>query len=367
MLELLILVVVAALIFDFINGFHDAANAIATSVSTGVMSVRTAVVVSGIFNFVGALAGTAVAAFIAKGIADPANVTQLVVLSALIGASTWNLITWWWGIPSSSSHALVGGLCGAVVASKGFAFVQWNGVLWKVGIPLVISPLIGFLVAFVLMILSLWIVRRWRPYTVNTASRGLQLISACTLSFAHGMNDAQKVMGVITLTLLAAVSAGTVLPTWVAPSAEKIVPAWAQPLYEWLPNWLHWMLPHATNIPTWVIISCALAMCLGTMAGGKKIIKTMGTKIIKISPLQGFAAQTSGTGTIIAASVLGIPVSTTHCITASVMGAGLSKGLAAVRWGTAVNILIAWVLTLPASAAVAWISEKILTACFGHT
>ncbi len=366
MLELLILVIVVALIFDFINGFHDAANAIATSVSTGVMSVRTAVVVSGIFNFVGALAGTAVAAFIAKGIADASNVTQLVVLSALIGASAWNLITWWGGIPSSSSHALVGGLCGAVIASKGVAFVQWNGVLWKVGIPLVLSPVIGFVVAFVLMVISLWLVRHWRPNTVNTVSRGLQLLSACTLSFAHGMNDAQKVMGVITLALMSAVTAGTVLPAWMAPSAEKIVPGWAQPLYEWLPTWLHWMLPHATNIPTWVIISCAMAMCLGTMAGGKKIIKTMGTKIIKISPLQGFAAQTSGTGTIIAASFFGIPVSTTHCITASVMGAGVSKGLAAVRWGMAINILIAWVLTLPASAAMAWISYEILTYLFGQ-
>lgn len=380
MLELLILVVVVALVFDFINGFHDAANAIATSVSTGVMSVRTAVVVSGIFNFVGAFAGTAVAAFIAKGIADPENVTQLVVLAALIGASAWNLMTWWWGIPSSSSHALVGGLCGAVIASKGFAFVEWGGVMAKVAIPLILSPLIGLAVAFLLMVISLWIVRRWRPNTVNSGSRGLQLVSACTLSFAHGMNDAQKVMGVITMALIAFMTAHQVKPLvttgvtqeQVAIHAEVVAGSTMPAIIK--DHHTH-LLPTAhidakgkstTDIPVWVIVACALAMCFGTMAGGKKIIKTMGTKIIKISPLQGFAAQTSGTGTIIAASVLGIPVSTTHCITASVMGAGLIKGLAAIRWGTAVNILVAWVLTLPASAIMAWIAERILMACFGH-
>jgi PiT family inorganic phosphate transporter len=364
MLESLIVVIIAALIFDFINGFHDAANAIATSVSTGVMSVRTAVVVSGIFNFVGALAGTAVAGFIAKGIADPVNVTQLVVLSALIGASTWNLLTWWWGIPSSSSHALVGGLCGAVVAAKGVAFVHWSGVVAKVAIPLVLSPIIGFVMAFILMVVSLWLVRHLRPHTVANGSRALQLLSACTLSFSHGLNDAQKVMGVITLSLLSAIAAGTTLPAWMVPSAEKAIPEWSMPLHDHLPTWLHWLLPHATNVPTWVVIACALAMCLGTMAGGKKIIKTMGTKIIRVSPLQGFAAQASGTATIIAASASGIPVSTTHCITASVMGAGVSKGLAAVRWGMAINILIAWVLTLPASALVAWGASEVLAYFF---
>lgn len=380
MLELLILVVVVALIFDFINGFHDAANAIATSVSTGVMSVRTAVVVSGIFNFIGALAGTAVAAFIAKGIADPGNVTQLVVLSALIGASAWNLLTWWWGIPSSSSHALVGGICGAVMASKGFTFVHWDGVMAKVAIPLVLSPLIGFAVAFVLMVLSMWLVRHLRPHTVATGSRALQLVSACTLSFSHGMNDAQKVMGVITMALIAFMASHDLQPlVTTGAGAEQIAThtqaVAASTLPESLKEHHTHLLPTAhldskgkvtSDVPLWVVISCALAMCFGTMAGGKKIIKTMGTKIIKISPLQGFAAQTSGTGTIIAASVMGIPVSTTHCITASVMGAGVSKGLAAVRWGMAINILIAWVLTLPASAVMAWISAEILMFCFGN-
>ncbi len=374
MLELLIVVIVAALIFDFINGFHDAANAIATSVSTGVMSVRTAVVVSGIFNFVGALAGTAVAAFIASKIADPAIVTQQVVLAALIGASTWNLLTWWWGIPSSSSHALVGGICGAVVAAKGVTAVQWDGVMAKVAIPLVISPLIGFSIAFILMVLSLWLVRRWRPHIVATASRGMQLVSACTLSFSHGMNDAQKVMGVITMALIAFMASHHVQPLVTTGADAAQVTAHAQEIAgSTLPAVLkehhQHLLPTAhlnakgkpvTDIPLWVVLSCAIAMCLGTMAGGKKIIKTMGSKIIKISPLQGFAAQTSGTATIIAASVAGIPVSTTHCITASVMGAGTSKGLAAVRWGMAINILIAWVLTLPASALVAWVALELI-------
>ncbi len=377
MLELLIVVIVAALIFDFINGFHDAANAIATSVSTGVMSVRTAVVVSGIFNFVGALAGTAVAAFIASKIADPAVVTQQVVLAALIGASTWNLLTWWWGIPSSSSHALVGGICGSVIAAKGFAAVQWEGVMAKVAVPLVLSPLIGFSIAFILMVLSLWIVRRWRPNTVTTASRGMQLVSACTLSFSHGMNDAQKVMGVITMSLIAFMANHHIKPlvttgadaTQVAAHAELIaastLPVVIKEHHEHLLPTAHLNPKDAkskpvTDVPLWVVISCAIAMCLGTIAGGKRIIKTMGSKIIKISPLQGFAAQTSGTATIIMASLSGIPVSTTHCITASLMGAGTTKGLAAVRWGMAINILIAWVLTLPASALVAWLALEVM-------
>ncbi len=366
MLELLILVVVTALIFDFINGFHDAANAVATSVSTGVMSVRTAVVVSGIFNFFGALAGTAVASFIAKGLADPGQITQQVVLGALIGASIWNLLTWWWGLPSSSSHALVGGLAGAVVAHAGIGAFYWSSLVQKVLIPLVASPIIGLITAFTLMIISLWIVRRMHPNSVHIGSRYLQLVSSCTLSFAHGSNDAQKAMGIITLALLSGVAAGIAMPEWAIPSNEKVIPAWVQPLYDFLPTWLYWMLPHATNIPTWVIISCALAMCFGTMAGGKKIIKTMGTKIIKINPLQGFAAQTSGTAVILAATTVGIPVSTTHCITSSVMGAGATKGLAAVRWGTAVNILVAWILTLPASAIVAYGCTILMEFCFGR-
>ena len=281
MLELLILVVVAALIFDFINGFHDAANAIATSVSTGVMSVRTAVVVSGICNFFGAFAGTAVAGFIAKGISDPVNITQPIVLAALIGASTWNLLTWRWAIPSSSSHALIGGLCGAVIASKGVSFVHWNGVLDRVVIPLVVAPLTGFLLAFTIMVLSLWLVRHWRPNVVHVGSRFLQLASACALSFSHGMNDAQKVMGVITLALTAFMVAHQIVPlTEIEPNPrpEQVIlhtqaialhsrAVAASDLPEFVKQNHNHLLPTEElkdgklkpKIPFWVIISCALA------------------------------------------------------------------------------------------------------------
>ena len=336
MVSLLICVIITAIIFDYINGFHDAANAIATVVSTGVLPIRTAVMIAGILNFFGAITGTAVAKTIASGFADPALVTQTVVLSALIGACIWNLITWWYGIPSSSSHALIGGLAGAVVAKGGVAAFKWHALYQKVLVPLVASPLIGFTVAFILMIALVWIVRHRTPTVVHKASRRLQLVSACTMAFAHGSNDAQKSMGIITLALLAFVHAGhgTGLPAWV--------------------------LPHGDKVPTWVIVACASAIAVGTMAGGKRIIKTMGSKIIRITPIQGFAAETAGALTILGASQFGVPVSTTHVINACIMGVGASKRVSAVRWGVAGNILTAWVLTLPLSAAMAWATMKIL-------
>ena len=337
MVSLLVVVIVTAIVFDFINGFHDAANAIATVVSTGVLPIRTAVLVAGVFNFVGAITGTAVAKTIASGFADPAVVTQAVVLAALFGAITWNLITWLYGIPSSSSHALVGGLAGAVVGHAGFSAFKWSALGEKVVIPLVASPLLGFVMAFTVMILLTWIVRRMRPTTVHRASRKMQLVSACMMALGHGSNDAQKSMGIITLALTAFVAAGhTGLPSW--------------------------MLPEGTKIPLWVIVSCAAAIALGTAAGGKKIIKTMGTKIIRISPLQGFAAETAGAVTIFGASHLGVPVSTTHCINACIMGVGASKRISAVRWGVAGNILTAWVLTIPLSAAFAFVAMLALDA-----
>ena len=336
MVSLLVCVIVAALIFDYINGFHDAANAIATVVSTGVLPVRTAVMIAGILNFVGAMSGTAVAKTIASGFADPAIVTQAVVLAALIGACIWNLITWWYGIPSSSSHALIGGLSGAVVAKAGVSAFKWAALKEKVLVPLVASPLIGFIVAFILMIALLWIVRNRTPKLVHNASRRMQLLSACTMAFAHGSNDAQKSMGIITLALLAFVGAGH---------------AGGMP---------HWMLPHDDKVPLWVVIACAAAIATGTMAGGKRIIKTMGSKIIRITPIQGFAAETAGAATILGASHFGVPVSTTHVINACIMGVGASKRVSAVRWGVAGNILTAWVLTLPLSAAMAFVTMKIL-------
>lgn len=339
MLTLLCAVIIAALIFDYINGFHDAANAIATVVSTGVLPIRTAVLMAAALNFVGAMAGTAVAKTISQGFAEPGDVTQAVVLAALIGASVWNLITWWYGIPSSSSHALIGGLGGAVVAHAGIHAFHWPALVSKVLVPLVLSPLVGFTLAFFVMIGLLWLVRHMRPKTVQRSSRSMQLVSAGAMAFSHGSNDAQKAMGIITLALL----------SFTTEHGANSIPAWAAP-------------GEGGSIPTWVIYACATAIALGTAAGGKKIIKTMGTKIIRITPLQGFAAETAGAATILVASRFGVPVSTTHVINACIMGVGASKRVSAVRWGVATNILIAWVVTLPFSAALAFVSMKVLGA-----
>jgi PiT family inorganic phosphate transporter len=343
MVSLLIAVVVMAIVFDYINGFHDAANAIATVVSTGVLPIRTAVLLAAALNFVGAVTGTAVAKTIASGFADASAVTQSVVLAALVGASAWNLITWWFGIPSSSSHALVGGLAGAVVAHAGVEAFKWNALVEKVLVPLVASPTIGFMVAFLVMIGLMWLLRPFRPATVQRVSRRMQLVSASLMAFGHGSNDAQKSMGIITLALVAFSTAGHALPDW-APRG---------------------VLPVGDAVPLWVILVCAAAIAAGTAAGGTRIIKTMGTKIIRITPLQGFAAETAGALTILGASHLGIPVSTTHCINACIMGVGASRRISAVRWGVATNILIAWVVTLPLSAGLSWVAMKALAATIG--
>ena len=335
MASILVLVVIAAIVFDYINGFHDAANAIATVVSTGVLPLRSATFIAGVFNFVGAMSGTAVAATIATGFADPADVTQSVVLAALLGASVWNIITWWYGIPSSSSHALIGGLAGAVVARGGVDAFRWPTLGQKVLLPLVLSPTLGFIVAFFLMVGLMWFFRRQPANKVHRISRRLQLVSACAMAFSHGSNDAQKSTGIITLALVSYTTAGHTLPAMLAPVGMEV--------------------------PTWVIVACASAIALGTLAGGERIIKTMGTKIIRITPLQGFAAETAGTITILLASRVGVPVSTTHCINACIMGVGASNRVSAVRWGVAGNILIAWVMTLPASAAMAFLISALLS------
>jgi len=344
MLTLLIIVIIAALIFDYINGFHDAANAIATTVATGAMSFAAAVVLAGIFNFIGAMSGEEVAKTISKGLVEsPASVTQLVVLAALLGASIWNLITWWYGIPSSSSHALIGGLAGSVVMHGGLSAFKWTALVGKVLIPLVLSPLVGFTVALLALVALTWIVRNRRPSGVYRQARLWQIVSACTFSYSHGLNDAQKVMGIITIALVAyqaAPATGVSLPDWFLPNEHG-------------------------NIPLWVKISCAAAIGLGTMVGGKRIIKTMGSKVTKIDPLQGFAAQTSGTLTLLVTGHYGLPVSTTHCISACVLGVGAGKRVNGVRWGVVSNILVAWVLTLPASAIMAasslWILELLVS------
>jgi inorganic phosphate transporter, PiT family len=317
----LVLVVLSALVFDFINGFHDAANAVATVISTGVLPMRTAVLLAGVLNFLGALSGTAVASTIGKGLIVAQAVTQTVVLSALLGAIVWNLFTWYFGIPSSSSHALVGGLVGAGLARSGLGAIQIDGLL-KVVESLLISPLVGFALGFVLMIAIIWLFRRGQPTQLSRTFRRLQMCSAAFMAISHGSNDAQKTMGIITMSLAA-----------------------------------YGALDHEAGrfvVPLWVILACAVAMGAGTMMGGARIIKTMGTKIIDLKPIHGFAAETSAAITILAASHLGLPVSTTHVISGSIMGVGSSQRVSAVRWGVTARIAWAWVLTIPISSAIAW-------------
>ena len=335
-LAILILVVGLALIFDYVNGFHDTANAVATVVSTGVLPGRTAVLLAAVCNFVGAFISLKVAATIAKGIADPASITQVVVAGALVGAIAWNLFTWYYGIPSSSSHALVGGIVGAVWCHRALNGDPVGGSLWELltsqGVlvtfkALVLSPLAGMVCGLTLMVLLTWLVLRWRPTTVNKAFRVLQLGSAGFMAVAHGSNDAQKAMGIIFMALLAYWSSQNL-------SAEAVAAKY-------------------DGAHDWVILSCATAMAAGTAAGGWRIMKTMGHKIIKLRPINGFAAETAAAATILVAAQLGAPVSTTHVIASSIMGVGASKRVSAVRWGVARNMIIAWVLTIPISALVA--------------
>jgi PiT family inorganic phosphate transporter len=316
----LVIIVLLALSFDYINGFHDTANAIATVVSTGVLSARKAILMAGILNFGGALMGVEVATTIAKGIAESSLVVPAVVVAALLSAIVWNLITWWFGIPSSSSHALVGGLAGAVVAHAGRSALH-TAKLEEVATFLVVSPILGFFIAMVLILALLWICRRMIGQRVNFAFRKLQLVSAGAMAFAHGTNDAQKSMGIIALALI---------------TYGKLAAHGA-----------------SVDVPVWVKLACALAMGFGTLSGGWKIIKTMGTKIVKLRPIHGFAAETSSAIVILAAAHMGIPVSTTHVIAGSIMGVGASTNVSAVRWGIAGNMVVAWVLTIPISALLA--------------
>jgi inorganic phosphate transporter, PiT family len=324
--ELTLFVVVAvALFFDFTNGFHDTANAIATSVSTRALSPRAAVLSAAVFNFLGAFVSFAVAATIAKGIVDQEIITLEIVLAGLVGAITWNLITWYVGLPSSSSHALIGGMIGSAVAAEGFDVVKWGGLKDKVLIPSLLAPFLGVIVAAALMIVVLWLIRRRAPGRVNKAFRRLQLVSGAFVAFTHGTNDAQKTMGIIALALVAS---GHLSPDFERP-------------------------------PTWVIVSAAAAMAMGTYAGGWRIIKTLGTRVAKLEPPQGFAAQTACASILWTTAHYGFPVSTTHVISGSVLGAGASTRLSAVRWGVAGNILLAWVLTIPCAAAVGAVMESL--------
>jgi PiT family inorganic phosphate transporter len=314
---LLVVVVAVALGFDFTNGFHDTANAVATSVSTRALSPRLAVLVAAVANLAGAFVTTAVAKTVGKGIIDTGLANEKTVLAALIGAITWNLITWWLGLPSSSSHALIGGLVGAAIAQSGLSGVQWHGLAHNVAIPAVAAPAIAFVGAFLLLLLIYWVFVWMNPGVANRSFRLGQLVSGTWVAFTHGANDAQKTMGVIALALFEA--------------------------------------GHLSHfyIPTWVIVAAALAIAGGTYAGGWRIMRTLGQRVIHLEPESGFAAQAMAGVTIYTATRLGYPLSTTHVISGAVMGAGATKRLSAVRWGVAGNIVFAWILTIPAAGLVA--------------
>jgi len=314
---LLWVVVVFALGFDFTNGFHDTANAVATSVSTRALSPRAAVLVASVANLAGAFVTTAVAKTVGQGIIDTNLATEKTVLAALIGAIAWNLLTWRLGLPSSSSHALIGGLIGAALVQSGSEGVEWHGVVHKVLLPGIASPVIGFAGAFLLLLLIFWLFVRVTPGVANRGFRLGQLGSGTWVAFTHGANDAQKTMGVIALALF---------------EAGKI---------------------DHFYIPTWVIVASGLAIGAGTYVGGWRIMRTLGQRIFSMDPATGFAAQVSGGTTIYLATHFGYPVSTTHVVSGSVLGAGSTKRLSAVRWGIAGNIVFAWLLTIPAAALVA--------------
>jgi PiT family inorganic phosphate transporter len=316
-------VVIIALVFDYINGMHDAANAIATVVSTRVLSPRQAILMAAVLNFAGAFLSTAVANTIGKGIVDPALVTNGIVSAALLGAIAWNMLTWFFGIPSSSSHALIGGVVGGAASYHGFGALNGDGLL-KILKALVLSPLFGLAGGFVLMVLIMWLFRNTRAGAVNHLFKVLQLGSAAFMAVSHGSNDAQKIMGVIAMALF---GAGYISDF---------------------------------HIPFWVIFVCASAMALGTATGGWRIIKTMGVKMIKLQPVNGFAAETAASIVILGATHFGTPVSTTHVISSSIMGVGTAKRASAVRWGVAGNMAVAWVLTIPASGGVAFLIGKAL-------
>jgi len=315
---ILVIVVATALAFDFTNGFHDTANVVATSISTRAMGPRIAVGYAAVLNFAGAFLSLAVAATIAKGIVEADVITPLIIFGGLIGAISWNLITWYFGLPSSSSHALIGGVVGSAFVAAGPDAILGDGILSKVVIPGLVAPILALVVASLAIVIVYKVVGRLRPGPVSRGFKAGQVVSAGMLALAHGTNDAQKTMGIITLALVAN---GTL-------SSENF------------------------EVPMWVIVSSASAIALGTYAGGWRIIKTMGSRIIKMDTAQGFSAQGAGAAVILASSQVGYPLSTTQTITGAVMGAGAGKRISAVRWGVAGNIVLAWALTLPGSAVI---------------
>jgi len=325
----LVFLVVLALMFDFMNGLHDAANSIATVVSTGVLRPQAAVLMASIFNFVALfIFHLKVASTVGKGIVDPAIIYHYLVFGALVGAIVWNGITWFFGLPSSSSHALIGGLIGAGVAKAGTGCLVADGIS-KTVLFIFLSPIMGFVLGALLLVAVSWIFRRMSPYRIDRWFRRMQLVSSSLYSLGHGGNDAQKTIGII----------------WVLLSAANVGGA-------------------KDNVPAWVIIACYVAMGLGTLIGGWRIVKTMGQKITKLKPVHGFCAETGGAITLFLATALGIPVSTTHTITGAIVGVGATRKFSAVRWGVAGNIVWAWIFTIPASAFVAaiawWLARRYL-------
>jgi inorganic phosphate transporter, PiT family len=358
-MTLIFVVILTALVFEYINGFHDTANSIATVVATKVLTPRQAVVLAACTNLLGALCGTAVASTIASGLINPQFASQEVLICALFAAIVWNLVTWHAGLPSSSSHALVGGLVGAAVAAAGnWSVVIWSqpdrahwypskGLLWKVIIPMFASPVSGFVLGFCIMGLLYALLRNWKPRSVNAVFGKAQLVSAAGMGFMHGTNDAQKTMGIIALALASATADGRLAN-----------------LPEWL-SFLRIATPEPGNsltIALWIKVTCAVAMAAGTAGGGWRIIKTLGHKMVHLHPVNGFAAETSSAAIIGIASYFGIPVSTTHNISAAIMGVGAAKRFSALKWTVVERMVWAWLLTLPITGTIAYLSMRVLQA-----
>src|SRR5205809_1165868 len=333
-------VVFAAIVFEYSNGFHDAANAIATVVSTKVLTPRQAIVMAAFFNLTGALLGGAVASTIGKGLVDTNVVTMPTVLAAVVAAFAWNMTTWWFGLPSSSSHALIGGLCGAALATArgDWSVIKWNAGMWpKVVVPMITSPLAGFILGGLLMFLLFVALRPITPHFIHSLFGKLQIFSAAWMAHSHGTNDAQKTMGIITLALFTGTKAGS---------------------FDHLPSYLTFLRTPTFVLPVWVVTVCALTMAVGTAAGGWRIIRTLGHRMVKLQPVNGFAAETTAAVIIQAASYYGIPLSTTHVISTSIMGVGAVKRFSGIRWTVVERIIWAWVFTLPASGLIGYILER---------
>jgi PiT family inorganic phosphate transporter len=351
---LVLIVILATLVFTYTNGFHDTANSIATVVSTKVLTPRQAILLATVFNLVGALAGTAVATTVGKGMVDAGYINMTTILCGLVGAIGWNLLTWYYGIPSSSSQALIGGLIGSALASSrgNLQVVTWasgsghwwqrGGVIYKVIIPMITSPLVGLIVGFIIMGLLYFILRNWRPITVARVFGKLQLLSASYMGFAHGTNDAQKTMGIIALALFTATNAGRL---------------------DNLPSWAQFLHTPKFTVALWVQLLCGVTMAIGTAAGGWRIIRTLGHKMVKLQPVHGFAAETTGATILAVTAYFGMPVSTTHAVTASIMGVGAAKRLSALKLTVVERILWAWVLTLPATGGIGYGLVRLAQTC----